>query len=132
LGVGIADHQHRRLQRTHCERPSDHRSAKRGYEIPPYNADCHLPVSKQDHARCNVGKNITPQDAGLWPSRAPTGDDWRGGFRGYFRRPRGEAEDDPQRHCCGRQFALQQNGFDHIVTLKSFSRMSRPGGLLQL
>jgi hypothetical protein len=37
-----------------------------------------LPQLQRDYARCDVGEKITSQNGGLWPSRAPTADDWRG------------------------------------------------------
>jgi hypothetical protein len=46
------------------ERPRDCRGADRGYELPPFHADCHLNRPQRDRARCNVGQNITDQLAG--------------------------------------------------------------------
>jgi len=34
-------------------------SAERTNELPPSDADCHLPRPRWDHARCNMGKDIT-------------------------------------------------------------------------
>jgi hypothetical protein len=59
------DHRHRRLLRARRERPCDSRAADRGYELPPSNVDGHLTHFHWDHACCNLGKNITPQSAGL-------------------------------------------------------------------
>ena len=45
------------------ERTRRSRAAERGYELP--SSDCHMTRPRRDHARCNVGKVITPQSAGL-------------------------------------------------------------------
>jgi hypothetical protein len=58
------DHRQRRLLRTRGERPCC-RASKGGYELPSFDADCHLIRPHQDHARCNVGHDTTPQSAGL-------------------------------------------------------------------
>jgi len=47
------------LLRARGDRPC-RRAAKRGYELPSRDTDCHLPAPERDHARCNIGKNITP------------------------------------------------------------------------
>jgi hypothetical protein len=57
------DHRHRLLLRARGQGPSDRCTAKRGYELPSF--DCHLIRPGRDHARCIVGKNITPQNGGL-------------------------------------------------------------------
>jgi len=59
------NHRHRRLLRSRRERPSNGRAAKRGYELPSSDADCHLPRPRRNHARCNMGQGITLQWAGL-------------------------------------------------------------------
>src|SRR5579862_3071663 len=56
------DHRHRRLLRTHRERPTNRRAADRGYELSPSDVDCHLIRPQWDHARSNVGKGITPKN----------------------------------------------------------------------
>jgi len=45
------------------ERPRRSRAAECGDEPP--SSDCHLIRPRWDHARCNTGKNITHQSAGL-------------------------------------------------------------------
>jgi hypothetical protein len=59
------NHRHHSLLRASRKRPYQRRAAKRGYELPPSDADCHLPRPLSDRARCNMGKNITLQSAGL-------------------------------------------------------------------
>ena len=60
-----------RLLRMRGEWPRYRCAAERGYELT--SSDCHLPRSQRDHARCDVGKNITPKNGGLppTPGRSP-------------------------------------------------------------
>jgi hypothetical protein len=67
-------------------RPPCRSKAERRDELPSSDADCHSPRPLWGHARSNEGKNITPQNGGLWPSRAPLSDDWRDRFQGDSRR----------------------------------------------
>jgi len=59
------DYRQRRLLRARDKRPRDRCSAQGSYKFSPSDADCHSPRARCDHDRCDLGKNITYQSAGL-------------------------------------------------------------------
>ena len=54
-----------RLLGPHRKRPCRSRSAERGYELPPSDADCHLTHPQRDHARCKV-RRISRTNRQVW------------------------------------------------------------------